>query len=250
MKTRSLMVCTSFAALSVATAAIGQSERMSPGVGGNGSGAPTSKEMVPPAGDMPPSRSEPGASGDALGRGGSAESRGGERPEAQDRTKPRDRSGDMTKSDKSERDGSASTGASEGSAGRDSPRAHDQTGKRSKDAADSKPTTNDGASSGASEGTSGSDAKPSGSVTRLSGETRTRVQSAFRSHKSGAVVKDIHINLSVGVSVPRAVTLYEVPEDVVVIVPAYRRYKYFVFDDKVVVVDPVTFAIVDILILA
>jgi hypothetical protein len=156
----------------------------------------------------------------------------------------------MTKSDKSERNGSASTGASEGSAGRDSPSAQDQMGKRSKDAADSKPTTNDGASSGASGGTSGSDAKPSGSVTRLSGEIRTKVQSAFRSHKSGAVVKDININLSVGVSVPRAVTLYEVPEDVLVIVPAYRRYKYFVFDDKVVIVDPVSFAIVDILILA
>jgi hypothetical protein len=36
----------------------------------------------------------------------------------------------------------------------------------------------------------------------------------------------------------------------VVIVPAYRRYKYFIYDDKVVIVDPGTLAIIDVLILA
>ncbi len=35
-----------------------------------------------------------------------------------------------------------------------------------------------------------------------------------------------------------------------IIVPDYRRYKYFIFEDKVVIVDPGTFEIVDVLILA
>jgi len=82
------------------------------------------------------------------------------------------------------------------------------------------------------------------------GEKRTKVQSAFRSHRSEAVVKDIDINVNVGVAVPRSVSLYAVPEEVVIIVPEYRRYKFFIFGDKVVIVDPGTYEIVDVLILA
>ena len=108
----------------------------------------------------------------------------------------------------------------------------------------------DGASTGASEGATGNDSKPSGSVAQLSGEKRTKVQSAFRSHRSEAVVKDINVDVNVGVAVPRSVSLYAVPEEVVIIVPEYRRYRYFIFDDKVVIVDPGTYEIVDVLILA
>jgi len=244
MTMKSLLLCTSVAALSLATGAFAQSERMSPDAGG---GAPAAKEMAPPSGaDMPASRVKPDASGGALERGGPA----ADRPEAQDRSGKGDTSGDAAKSEKGGRDGSASTGASEGTAGGDAADAKDKSDKRSKDAADSKSMTKDGASTGASEGTAGSDNKPSGSVTQLSGEKRTKVQSAFRSHRSEAVVKDIDINVNVGVAVPRSVSLYAVPEEVVIIVPEYRRYKFFIFGDKVVIVDPGTYEIVDVLILA
>jgi hypothetical protein len=247
MTKTSLLLCTSVAALSVATGAFAQSERMAPGAG---SGAPAAREMTPPSGaDMPASRAEPGAAGGALEREGSPAARGDrlDRPEAQDRSGKGDKAGDTAKSDKAGRDGSGSTGASEGAAGRN---AADAKGdKRSGDAADNKPMSKDGASTGASEGTAGTD-KPSGSVTQLSGEKRTKVQSAFRSHRSEAVVKDIDIDVSVGVAVPRSVSLYAVPEEVVIIVPEYRRYKYFIFGDKVVIVDPGTYEIVDVLILA
>jgi len=168
------------------------------------------------------------------------------RPEANDRGGSGKKAGDAARSDK---DG-ASTGASEGTAGHENATRSGKSQKRSKDAQGDKSQKNNDASTGASEGTAGHESKPSGSVTELSGEKRTKVQSAFRSHKSEAVVKDIHINIGVGVAVPRSVALYAVPEDVVVIVPEYRRYKYFIYDDKVVIVDPGTFAIVDILILA
>ena len=250
MTMKSLLLCTSVAALSLATGAFAQSERMSPGAGG---GAPVAKEMAPPSGaDMPASRAEPGASGGALERGGPSADRSGrpDRPEAQDRSGKGDKSGDTAKSEKDGREGPASTGASEGTAGRDAADAKDKSDKPSKDAADSKAMTKDGAATGASEGTAGSDNKPSGSVTQLSGEKRTKAQSAFRSHGSEAVVKDIDINVSIGVAVPRSVSLYAVPEEVVIIVPEYRRYKYFIFGDKVVIVDPATFEIVDVLILA
>ncbi|WP_171946506.1 DUF1236 domain-containing protein [Hyphomicrobium sp. CS1GBMeth3] len=146
------------------------------------------------------------------------------------------------------RDDAATTGESSGEAGRDGSKSADDRKERSKESAeDRKPEGS--ATSGASEGTAGTDS-PKGSVTQLSGEKRTKVQSAFRSHKSEAVVKDISIDLNIGVSVPRSVTLYTVPQEVIVIVPEYRRYKYFIFEDKVVIVDPDTLAIVDILIVA
>jgi hypothetical protein len=235
-----LLLCASVATLSLATGALGQSERT----------APAAKEMAPPSGaDMPGSRTEPGASG-ALDREAPPAARGDrlDRPEAQDRTNPSDKAGDTAKSEKADRDGS--TGASDGTAGRDAADAKDKSDKRSKDAAESKSMTGDGASTGASEGTAGSDGKSSGSVTQLTGEKRTKAQSAFRSHRSQAVVKNIDIDINVGIAVPRSVSLYAVPEDVVIIVPEYRRYKYFIFGDKVVIVDPVTYEIVDVLILA
>jgi hypothetical protein len=231
MKKSSLLIYTSFAALCLATGAVAQSERSAPGAGG-GVGAPS--EMAPPSGaDAPSPRSEPGTSGGALERSGPAGEKAGrpDRPEAQDRSQPRDNARDAARN-KGERDGSGST------AGRATTKG-DDSGDPDR-----------GASTGASEGATGSDAKPSGSITQLSGEKRTKVQSAFRSHRSEAVVKDIDIDVSVGVAVPRTVTLYAVPEEVVVIVPDYRRYKYFIYEDKVVIVDPATFEIVDILILA
>lgn len=240
MTKTSLLLCTSVAALSLATGAFAQSERMSPGPG---DGAPAAKEMAPPSGGSP-------SRGDALESGAPPAARGDrlDRPEAQDRGAPSDNAGDTAKSDKAGRDGSGSTGASEGAEGRDAADAN-KGDKRTKDAAERKSTTKEGASTGASDGTAGAD-KPSGSVTQLSGENRTKVQSAFRSHRSEAVVKDINIDINVGVAVPRSVSLYAVPEDVVVIVPEYRRYKYFIFGNKVVIVDPGTYEIVDVLILA
>lgn len=231
MKKSSLLIYTSFAALCLATSAVAQSERSAPGTGGAG-GAPS--EMAPPSGaDAPAPRPEPGTSGGALERSGPAGENTGrpDRPEAQGRSEPRGNSGDTARN-KSDRDGSAST------AGRATTKGDDSDDQ------------DRGASTGASEGATGSNTKPAGSTTQLSGEKRTKVQSAFRSHRSEAVVKDIDIDVSVGVAVPRTVTLYAVPEEVVVIVPDYRRYKYFIYEDKVVIVDPATFEIVDILVLA
>ncbi|MBN8913190.1 MAG: DUF1236 domain-containing protein [Rhizobiales bacterium] len=124
----------------------------------------------------------------------------------------------------------------------------EKAGKRSKDAADDA-SRHGNASSGASEGAEGKDHRPTDSVTKLTGEKRSKAQSAFRSHRSEAVVKDVNIDVSVGVVVPRTVRLYAVPEDVIVIAPEYRSYKYFIYEDKVVIVDPATYDIIDVLIL-
>lgn len=254
MTKRSLLICTSIAALTIASgSAMAESERTSPGGGG---GAPT--EMAPPSksGDGMPSRRMQGAgegSAEAQPGAHARESEGNtsrNRAEGSNREKPAKNAGDESRRNKDGRDGSASTGASEGESGRDMPRSADKekAGKRSKDAADDA-SRHGNASSGASEGAEGKDHRPTDSVTKLTGEKRSKAQSAFRSHRSEAVVKDVNIDVSVGVVVPRTVRLYAVPEDVIVIAPEYRSYKYFIYEDKVVIVDPATYDIIDVLIL-
>lgn len=105
------------------------------------------------------------------------------------------------------------------------------------------------AATGRSEGTEDG-AASSGTAADLTGEQRTKVQSSFRSHKSEAEVRDLDISINVGTVVPSTVTLYSVPAEVVVLLPAYRRYRYFIYEDTVVIVDPDTLAIVDVLVLA
>jgi uncharacterized protein DUF1236 len=85
----------------------------------------------------------------------------------------------------------------------------------------------------------------------LSGDKRARIESVFRSHKSGAKANvNINIEARVGVVMPRRVTLIDVPEDVVIIVPEWRAYKYIVIGGVICIVDPDTYEIVDIIVAA
>jgi hypothetical protein len=84
-------------------------------------------------------------------------------------------------------------------------------------------------------------------VANLTQEQRTKVKSSFARHRGEST--NVNISVSVGVAVPRSVQLYAVPEDIVVIVPQYRRYRYFVVDDRICIVDPDTYEIVEIIIL-
>lgn len=58
----------------------------------------------------------------------------------------------------------------------------------------------------------------------------------------------IDFNISVGVAVPRTVTLVTLPPTVIEVVPEYEGYLYFVMDDgTLVIVDPGTLEIVDVI---
>ena len=90
---------------------------------------------------------------------------------------------------------------------------------------------------------------PTGSVV-ITPEHRTQIQSAFVKHRISAPKVTINLEPRVGIVVPRKVTLVAIPEDIIVIVPEYRRYKYFVIADKICIVDTATYTIVDVIILA
>lgn len=72
-------------------------------------------------------------------------------------------------------------------------------------------------------------------------------------HKDVLGARDINrvnvkIQVRVGERVPRDVRLAVLPASVVAIAPEYRSYRYFVVDDRVVIVEPKTFEILDVIV--
>ncbi len=96
---------------------------------------------------------------------------------------------------------------------------------------------------------SGADAKQGGPHVTLNADQRTRVNSAFKSHKGSANVS-VNVDIRVGTRLPHSVALVALPSDVLIVVPDWRRYKYIVVGDTVCIVDPDTFEIIDVIVLA
>jgi hypothetical protein len=104
-------------------------------------------------------------------------------------------------------------------------------------------------STGASEGSEGR-SEHRGSITNVTSEQKTRVKSVFSRHHVQPA-RNLNVSVNVGVALPRSVHLYPIPEDIVVIVPDYRGYEYIMLDDdRVAIVDPDTFEVVDIIVIA
>jgi hypothetical protein len=49
------------------------------------------------------------------------------------------------------------------------------------------------------------------------------------------------------VTVPRTVRIFDLPPEIVTIVPAYRGYKYVIVEDEILIIDPRTLRIVYII---
>lgn len=74
-------------------------------------------------------------------------------------------------------------------------------------------------------------------------EKRTVIKQRF----TGAPVKTVKEKITVGATVPADVELMAVPETVVTEVPAVKSYRYFRYEDDVVLVDPSTRRVVQII---
>jgi hypothetical protein len=62
-----------------------------------------------------------------------------------------------------------------------------------------------------------------------------------------APINNVNFSLSVGTVVPRDVRFQPLPAEVVEILPQYRGYDFFVVRDDIVIVEPSTYKIVDVL---
>lgn len=80
----------------------------------------------------------------------------------------------------------------------------------------------------------------------ISADQQTRLNAAF-SQVNVRPVTNVNFSVSVGVSVPPRVTLQPLPSAILTIVPQYRGHRYFVVEDRIIIVEPRTRRIVTII---
>ena len=116
-----------------------------------------------------------------------------------------------------------------------------QTSERSRTTEDK--AGNQGRDQGRQAGTSRTEGR-----VQLSEQERVRVHETVLKSSRINRVTNVHVTVEVGSRVPRDVRLEFLPTEVVSIAPAYRGYRYFVVDDRVCIVDPSSYEIVDVVI--
>jgi uncharacterized protein DUF1236 len=77
-------------------------------------------------------------------------------------------------------------------------------------------------------------------------EQRTQVRQSF-SNVNVHRVQNVNFAISIGTTVPRSVTFYDLPPEIIRIVPAYRRFKYVAVGDEIVIIDPERYVIVEVI---
>lgn len=88
-----------------------------------------------------------------------------------------------------------------------------------------------------------------GGAVNLTTEQKTQIRTTVLQGSSVPRVQrsSISFNINVGTVVPRTVHYIEVPDTLIRIHPAWRGYRYFVVEDEIIIVDPVTLKIVAVL---
>ncbi|WP_312002394.1 DUF1236 domain-containing protein [Bradyrhizobium hereditatis] len=80
----------------------------------------------------------------------------------------------------------------------------------------------------------------------LSESQRSRVSMSI-SRLNAKPVTNVNFSLSVGTVVPRDVRFQPLPADVVEVMPQYRGYNFILVREDIVIIDPATYKIVDVL---
>lgn len=92
--------------------------------------------------------------------------------------------------------------------------------------------------------------QPSGKSSKtvnVTTEQKTEITQVIRETKV-APVRDIDVEIAVGVAIPRTIEVHRLPPRIVKIVPDYEGYLYFVLaDGRIVILDPDTYEVVAIL---
>jgi Protein of unknown function (DUF1236) len=85
-----------------------------------------------------------------------------------------------------------------------------------------------------------------GAGAKLSTEQRTKISTVFKSqHVQPAT--NVNFSISVGTRVPRNVGFHPLPAEIVTIYPEWRGYEFFLVNNQIVVVNPRTLEIVDVI---
>ena len=98
----------------------------------------------------------------------------------------------------------------------------------------------DGTKSGATVGAAGAGA------VNLTTEQRSTIRSTVLTANAPRAT-NINFSISVGTVVPSSVRVVEVPDTIVRIRPAWKGYRYFVYNDEIIIVEPRALKIVAVL---
>jgi hypothetical protein len=99
----------------------------------------------------------------------------------------------------------------------------------------------------AAEGSKSTTTGQAGANAKLSTEQRTKITSVIRNEHVKSV-DHVNFSVSVGTRVPReGVTFTTLPTEVVTIYPEWRGYKYIVVHDEIVIIDPNSYEIVEVI---
>jgi hypothetical protein len=118
-------------------------------------------------------------------------------------------------------------------AGKDMNRAEDRSGNMNR--ADDR----NGAAKSTTTGQAGAGAK-------LSTEQRTKISTVIKSQNVRPAT-NVNFSISVGTRVPRDVGFHPLPAEIVTIHPDWRGYEFFLVNNQIVVVNPRTLEIVDVI---
>ena len=97
-----------------------------------------------------------------------------------------------------------------------------------------------------SQGTKGAQ-KGTSERTQVTEQQRTNITQTLTNERQLNRVSKVNFSLNIGTRVPRSVHLVALPASVVAIVPGFRSYQYFVADERVCIVDPRTYEIVEVI---
>jgi hypothetical protein len=81
----------------------------------------------------------------------------------------------------------------------------------------------------------------------LSDEQRAKIVDAVRQNKNRVQTATAQFPPEVGADVPPAIELYTLPDDALIQVPIAKMFRFVVLDNKVVLVDPTTMRVVEVI---
>jgi Protein of unknown function (DUF1236) len=109
-----------------------------------------------------------------------------------------------------------------------------------------KPEGRDNKMNADSKGTSERTTGQAGAGGKLSGEQRTKITTVIK-QQNIRPVEHVNFAISVGTRVPREVGFHPLPAEIVTIYPEWRGYEFILVNDQILVIDPRTLEIVDVL---
>ncbi|MGG3814171.1 DUF1236 domain-containing protein, partial [Methylorubrum rhodesianum] len=104
-----------------------------------------------------------------------------------------------------------------------------------------------GARDGAGErGSRGAATEARGASKSLSSTQRTEFRQSITRSNVRAVT-NVNFAVRVGTAIPRSVSLHPLPPAIISLVPAYRGLQFILVGDDIVIIDPDTYEIVDVI---